>query len=315
MSFNYLDGLSSDTPPQGLEIGNPTLDALGALVDAEDYAGLLETATSLFDQQIFDVRAVIYAIYAEKREEGLLGLPELLDCLKELLVARWEALGPEDKRNRYAKGSLSWLFSRIRVDLQTVELDGSELWQGWLHSLSQEDLKSLQEKFTGLGREIRNILGDELADDPNAKLTEVVTWLGELGPKLLQSNETQEDTDQSDVEEKSSGKGSMGFGTGVTSGSVHLDILMKKLALFEQVMEQGDVAKAAVIVADIMEIIEQFDPRLYLPTLFSRFFSLLTPKIGEIYELMEMRDSPQFQSLTSLYKVDMEAFLNLDINQ
>ena len=89
---------------------------------------------------------------------------------------------------------------------------------------------------------------------------------------------------------------------------------MKKLALFERVMEQGDTAKAAIIVSDIMEIIEHFDPRLYLPTLFSRFFSLLTPRINEIYEVLEMRDTPQFQSLNSLYQVDMEEFLNLELN-
>ena len=261
MTFDYLNGLTAETAPQGLEIGSPDLDTMRALADAEDFPGLLDLAKNLAGQQIFDIRVVFYAIYAETHEAGLLGLDQLFNYVSDLLTNKWSGLGPEDKRDRYAKSSLSWLFTHIRVDLQTVELEAGDTWKSWLQTFTHEDLGSLQRVISSLSHQLRN------------------------------------------------------FGYGAVTGSVHLDILMKKLALFEQIMEQGDVAKAAIIVADIMETIEQFDPRLYLPSLFSRYFSLLTPKIGEIYELLEMRDTPQFQSLTSLYKVDMEAFFNLELNQ
>ena len=314
MSFIFLEDLTAETPPQGLEIGSPDLDKMRELADAGDYSGLLELALTLSEQKIFDIRVVFYGIYAEKRAEGLLGLIELFSFTINLLQDKWAGLGPDEKRDRYAKGSLSWLLSQVRVDLQTVELAADDNWKNWIQNFSIENLDELQKLLTELGHVIREVLSDENSGDPSSKITELSIWLSELAQKLPKP-EVSEDESSSDKEEKVARSGYGNFGSGSVTGSVHLDILMKKLALFEQVMEQGDIAKAAVIVADITEIIEQFDPRLYLPSLFSRFFSLLTPRISEVFELMEMRDTPQFQALTSLYRVDMDAFLNLELNQ
>ena len=314
MSFSYLEGLTAETPPIGLEIGSPDLDAMRALADAEDYDGLLELARTLAEQQIFDIRIVIYAMYAEMREQGILGLLELFSALRELLNDHWAGIGPEEKRDRYAKSSLSWLFSIIRVDLQTAELEAGDKWKYWLQTFSFEDLDALQKQIASLGHTVREVLGDANGGDPSSRLTEIVTWLSELGQKLPKPEVVDGESPVVDTGEKSPPSSGANLGFGAVSGSVHLEILMKKLALFERVMEQGDTAKAAIIVSDIMEIIEHFDPRLYLPTLFSRFFSLLTPRINEIYEVLEMRDTPQFQSLNSLYQVDMEEFLNLELN-
>lgn len=315
MSFEFLEGLSPETVPQGLEIGDPDLESMRALAEAEDYPGLLDLARTLTEKQIFDIRIIIYALYGEARESGVLGATELLQTIAVLLKEKWAGIGPESKRDRYAKSSLSWIFSQLRIDFERAELEAGETWTQWLTTFSLQDLSALQKEVSSIGHAIREVIGEELAGDPSSKLTEITNWLGEFGKKLPVPEQPQEEALEDATEEKSETRSGLGpLGGSVVGGSVHLEILIQKLALFERVMESGDMVKAAVIVSDIMEIIEQFDPRLYLPSLFSRFFSLMTPRIAEIYEMLEMRETPQFQSLHSLYKVDMEAFLNLEMN-
>ena len=85
MSFEFLEGLSPETVPQGLEIGDPDLESMRALAEAEDYPGLLDLARTLTEKQIFDIRIIIYALYGEARESGVLGATELLQTIAVLL--------------------------------------------------------------------------------------------------------------------------------------------------------------------------------------------------------------------------------------
>lgn len=311
MEPEFLQSLDESTPPLGLQIGDPELDSMREMADAEDFEGLLALASELAERGIFDIRAVLYGIYAGMRTGGLLTTEDLFLCLITLLKEKWPGVGPEEKRNAYAKGSFAWLFTCIRVELQRVELEAGEEWSFWLENFRRENLTSLISTVSNLNHAIREVIGDEYAGDANSKLTEIGKWLSELGQKLREPAAA--DAPEAEVE-TGNAPTALKPQFGSVGGSVHLEILVQKLALFEQVMEQGDMAKAAVIVADITEIIDQFDPRLYLPSLFSKFFALLTPRINEVYEMMEMRESPQFSSLQSLYRVDMEAFLNLDLN-
>lgn len=311
-----LDKLSSDIPQTGLVLGSPDLDEMRALAEDNNYDSLGLLAEKLIDQSIWDIRILIYSAYADMRNEGLLGMPRLLVWMTTLLSDKWQGVGPEVKRDVYAKSSLAWLFTVLRVDFQTAELESGDVWRSWISGFSLQDLDSSLDALNVLSHQIRQCLGEELAGDPNGKLTELSNWLKGISQKLprpvdmeARNEEVEGQVQQTlQVEQSTSKQVNTSF-----EGSLHLDLLTRKLSLFEAVITSGDMVKSAVVAADIMDTIEHFDPRIYLPSLFARYFSLLVPNIDEINELFSMRDSPQFQALHSLYQVDMDAFLTIDL--
>lgn len=88
-----------------------------------------------------------------------------------------------------------------------------------------------------------------------------------------------------------------------------LDVLIRRIAGFERLLRRKDYRRAAIIADDVMKAFENFDPRLYLPTVFSPFFSLLAQH-GEKLE----GQNPQADNLANrasryLYQVDLDAFV------
>jgi hypothetical protein len=94
----------------------------------------------------------------------------------------------------------------------------------------------------------------------------------------------------------------------MVEGSMHLELLTKKLEIFERLMADEKFPRAALVADDIIAIIENFDPRLYFPKLFSRFFMLLAMHSNEVMQFDEMKESPEWQAMREFFKVDPDAF-------
>jgi hypothetical protein len=64
-----------------------------------------------------------------------------------------------------------------------------------------------------------------------------------------------------------------------------------------------------VIAADVMHLVEHFDPRVYLPLVFSRFFAGLSAHAEQVEPLLQNTETLSFRALDQLYRVDLETFL------
>ena len=95
----------------------------------------------------------------------------------------------------------------------------------------------------------------------------------------------------------------------VVEGSRHLQELIDKIDAFEVLVESESFEKAAVIAADVNELIEQFDPRRYLPKLFGLYYNKLSAAIEELEPHLDDRDSLKWQSMDQHYRVDLASFL------
>ncbi len=67
--------------------------------------------------------------------------------------------------------------------------------------------------------------------------------------------------------------------------------LMRKLAAFDTLVEREDFQAASVVAADVLSLVERFDPRVYLPLLFSRFFAGLSTHAETLEPLLQGTDS------------------------
>ncbi|RKG80718.1 hypothetical protein D7W82_29075, partial [Corallococcus sp. CA049B] len=85
--------------------------------------------------------------------------------------------------------------------------------------------------------------------------------------------------------------------------------LVRKLSAFEALLEREDYNKASVIAVDVLATVERFDPRVYLPQLFSGFFNGLAQHAEAIEPMLHNTETLSFRAMDQLYRVDLDAFL------
>lgn len=301
-----------------LEIDAPELDTMRTLADAADYQGIHELCEVLASRNVFDIRILIYSLYADYQRKGLLGLDEALSYLVEILGPCWENIGPTDRRDKYAKNSFAWLLKQILIDLQTVQLEQGDIWGGLLEVGSRDHVARMIERAEDVKEPLNHRLGDT-ATPIFIPLKELIEWLKEF--MLLFPMPEAEQAAGEDYAASIASTENVAVGhqvppatfAPILSGSVHLQILNRKLALFEEVLHQGDLVKAAVIAMDVNQLLESFDPKKYFPDLFSNYFSNMVDHSDEINDIIEMSGSPKWQALVNLYEVDLDKFKDIRI--
>lgn len=84
---------------------------------------------------------------------------------------------------------------------------------------------------------------------------------------------------------------------------------MRKITAFGRLVRRRDYKRAAIVAADVLKSFESFDPRLYLPSVFTPFFVVLTQHGEKIEPLMQESDGLSSRALRHLYEVDLDAFV------
>jgi hypothetical protein len=97
-------------------------------------------------------------------------------------------------------------------------------------------------------------------------------------------------------------------GLGIES-SYHMNLLIKKLTAFENLINERELSKATLIWNDINQTLLAFDPKLYLPNVFETFVRLQAMNIDELSVHMEQRDSIEWHMMEEWFKVDFDAFI------
>jgi hypothetical protein len=304
---------------QFLEFDSPYLEQLRQLTDEGNYAGVEELCNEMAESGIFDVRILLVGMYAQTLENPLVGLSRVVEDLEILFGEAWPIIGPAEKKNKYAKGSLAWLLKQIRVDLDSQKVEETDLWKTWISGeITREELANFLAAIDEVKREIIAILEDD-SDAPLQAFTDLIKWLKELSQLIPESpgesEELQEDSGDESTENKPSSVDQRGFMVGEgngnlpqVQGSYHVQLLIQKMELFRFVVQKGDLLKAAIVASDMNEILTQFDPKKYFPELFSEYLYVMAGDANRISDAMEMRDTPQWQVLTELYKIDMAKF-------
>lgn len=313
MLIDQLSSISEDSSPVSLDMGAEEINLMRALVDEGNYKGVWDLSLELAEKNIFDIRILIYGIYYETIDDKLASLLDFYKTVNVLLDTAWHAVGPEVKRDNYAKTSFSWLFKQNLIDLQTHEVEQGSTWQKWLANYTTSDINQI----ISASEATRSSLSASLADGAGAsleKITELNNWLKDFIKLLPIPEQSVEEAPikQDETAEVSEQAPSSAVGLGVT-GSVHLDLLVQNMKVFERVIANGDLFKAAIVVTDINATLETFDPKLYFPDVFSQFYTTLVQHVNAITEVMEMQDSPQWTALNHLYHVDKNRFIDVEI--
>jgi hypothetical protein len=317
MLAEILSNLDESKPLISLDAESEHLVNLRDLVDGQNFKAVAELNESLVEQGILDIRFLTYSVYSELSEDKLSGFSLLFENILKIFSV-WENVGPEKRRDKYAKSSLVWLFKQIILDLKTLEFEKNDKLDFWFSLVSFDELSDIRTKIASTRSVFSNQLDANTSDAVLAPITELLDWLKKYESKLPKVEVISESIQEETVIEESTDKAITAHGNGsgnlVISGGVHLEELQRKVDVFASVLAKGEILKAAIIVNDINGLLESFDARKYLPWIFGPYFTELSQHVNQVADYSDSSGTPQWLALTDLYTADLDLFLKVKID-
>jgi len=294
----------------GLDTLDPRFSDIATLVQEADFMAAAAEAEKILEESIYDIRIIGYFLYGVFIEQGVGMIGLIFECLNTLLVESWEAIGPVKRREKHTQAGLNWFMKQLFKKLDYEENNKSDAWDRWIEEVSSDDVQLALDAGNQLLQTFESVLEDD-APSLMEGVSKVNGWLESFQHLVYREPEpeTELETELEPEPELEEQKKRM---TPSIEGSYHLQLLLKKIAAFEQLIEQEKFDRAALIAGDINDIIGDFDPKIYFPKLFARFLLLLALNVGKLVEFEEYRESPEWKTLQELYKVDLESFVAFD---
>ncbi|RKG69318.1 hypothetical protein D7V80_09085 [Corallococcus sp. CA054B] len=333
VDFTLLDVefTTAPVPLDESEGPDPRLEAITGLVAKSEYSDAARAAAELLRQGLRDVRLVGPYLFGHFFADGMRALPVLFRSLKRTLTENWDFFGPVEKKLVFADAGLRWLLKMMGKHLEHHSRLKDARWQDWSAPGNREPM----EEALALGDPLIAALA---ILQKSACMDAMRTLLGALRshaqsvpflpppeepkpaapePQLAAAPDDDEEEDDEGEEEeevrparkkKAARQEEQDSGPSVPM-SPALAQLVRKLSAFEALVEREDYTKASVIAVDVLATVERFDPRVYLPQLFSGFFNGLAQHAEAIEPMLHNTETLSFRAMDQLYRVDLDAFL------
>lgn len=312
MRIELLQGGFPVTENPGLDSTDPRFDDIATLVQAGKHAEAANLSEALLADGIYDIRLICYFLYGHWLEEGLSSLFEVITCLNNVLE-NWEAVGPITRREKNLEKSLDWLFKQLLKKIQYEENKNSPLWQQWQARFSADEVSNILE----LGETFCLGINHRLEDKAGAIVglwSKIEEWLRVFQQLMYRPPEpVHAEPEQSDSDVTAADVfPTMPIQTAglEIESSYHMELLLKKLAAFERLLQEEKFPRAALIAVDINETLSNFDPKIYFPKIFESFVRLQALNFEELSVYAENQENPQWQVMQDWLKVDVDSFIN-----
>ena len=299
----------------GLATTDPRLSDIATLVQAGDFQQAALQSREILTEKIYDIRIIGYYLYGHFAESGLAALEEIFTCLAEILRKNIAALGPARNREKHIKNTLSWLFKTISNNLVYETEKRTEIYSQWQASITPEQVQNILESGSGLQEAIAML---EVSSDITDVFTKILEWVQVFQNVVHQEQNRDEEEQQLEVAKETVPQKEAvktlndNFTIEGIEGSYHMKLLMRKLDAFDRLVEADKLALAAIVADDINNSISNFDPKLYLPGLFTRFYVQFAKNLNSLISYVQFKNSAAWATLQELYKVDIESFIEFD---
>lgn len=320
------------------------LDRIISLADRSQYIEAGEAAVQLWSSKVYDIRSLGVLLYAVFVDQGMAGLGNLLSAATEVVQTHWKLIGPQINKERHLDGTLRWLVSSITNHFRFSQKLNPTEWQkllkdweladqpqvfgaiqGLLSAL--ETMKSSAKKnVVPLVKVLRDLPTTHMHPRPHlsgggqnpvsgkvgsAASSETENTKSEPGNMKVQEQNTDSigQPTQTATTTSATISGPQGQPTLVIPLSPPMFALIKKLGAFNRLVRLGRFRQAAIVYKDIKGTIEQFDPRLFLPSVFGEYFSNIVAHADNLLPTMDAKDDFAQRALVDLYRIDLELFI------
>ncbi|WP_223631779.1 type VI secretion system protein IglI family protein [Corallococcus sp. EGB] len=312
---------------------DPRLEAITGLVARSEYADAARAAAALLREGVRDVRIVGPYLFGHFAADGMKALPSVFRSLKRTLTENWDFFGPVEKKLVFADTGLRWLLKMMGKHLEHHSRLKDAQWQTWSAPGNREPMEEALAMGDPLIAALAILQKSACMDAMRTLLgalrahAQAVPFLpppeepkpADAAPELAAAPDDDEEDDEAGEEEeevrparakakKAAHAEAHDEGPRVPM-SPALAQLVRKLSAFEALVEREDYTKASVIAVDVLATVERFDPRVYLPQLFSGFFNGLAQHAEAIEPMLHNTETLSFRAMDQLYRVDLDAFL------
>lgn len=295
----------------GLNSTDPRFDEIATLVQQGNYAEAARLSEIILADGIYDIRLICYFLYGHWLEHGLASLVTVIDCLDYVILQNWEAIGPVVNREKIVQNSLSWLFRQLLKQIQYEEKKNTLLWQKWQTSISADEVGNIIKSSEAFRLSINQQL--EGNTESVVVCNKIETWLKALQRLVYKPPEVKavepEKTEDRIIETISTAAPTVTGGLKIEV-SHHMELLLKKLAAFEYLLQEQKFPKAALVADDINQTLASFDPMVYFPKTFETFAKLQVINFEELAAYENHRGSAQWQAMQDWLKIDVDSFMN-----
>lgn len=306
------------------------MDSITDAMMAGDIRACSDRSIAALQSGVSDIRAVSGFLLGVFNQRGPEALPDIADVLCEVLAKRWHCLGPERNRDRVADSCLVLFFRVLRSSVEFRESRRDEEWQRWAVTMPTDLGPSAVSALTRLSATVTQIIAKPRS---NAELDRLCARAEALfRPKApcptdptfdvqvtaAQAPTTDIPPPAPDIlpaapiimAEVAADPVAALRSTCSSPVSSPFQLLLRKLAAFETLVERAQMAKAAIVAADLNEIFEHFDPRVYFPAILAPYFRALNEHIEELAPHLNRASDPVCQAQQQLYGVDLDAFMD-----
>lgn len=299
-----------EVPGRTLKLGEMRWDAITDAAFNARYEVAAGLAQKVWSDGVRDVRLVSYLLYGYYLHKRIAGLTWVFGQLTEALTCEWQGLGPEEKL-RNADEVLTWLFQKIARQLLDHEKLKDEEYRRWTTEEGANDfaaaalaaaplLAVLESMFANKKCLHRLQSLEKFLRQHERRLRAAIKVPAQ--PAIVVASPPAEEASASSVSPST-----LTLSITVETASP-FGLLVRKINLFEQLVVKGELHKAAVVARDIDQLVQRFDPLVFLPTIFMPFFRVMTKNMQALTTAMTQLESAQFKSLVQLYHVDLDAF-------
>ncbi len=317
----YKDG---EPPSTGLEIGDPRLDSITDAAFKSNYLESAGLAHELWSSGVRDIRILGYLLYGHFADRNIAALAWDFEQVTTTLTAKWDELGPA-KKEKPGDNALTWYFQTLIRQLSGHEKVKDVAYQTWMEDAGAAAfaaaiaaagplVAALEQRFpTGKSldkfRNLSNWLTETQRSIQDA-VNERQYAAARAAAEAAAAEEAAKQAAENKAARQANGEpASFISADGVSiEGGAAMALLMRKIRLFEQLIEKQELQKAAVVARDVDMLVQHFDPITFLPKVFVPFFRLMSRNMQHLEPAMAALDMPLFKSLVQLYHADLDAF-------
>ncbi len=317
MRTDYLQQAFEPTESPGLETFDSRLDEISTAMLDGKYDDAVGPVEAVFEDGICDVRVVGFYAYLVFHQHGVGSLAQVFSDLAAVLGANWPAVGPLKNREKVTQNSFNWFYKHLVRRFQREESSQGPGWRAWVDGVTAEEVEQIVEAADELRRGLIATLEDLSGPvlDLHGKSRE---WLESFERVVYREPEPEEEEEpepepgEEPEDEPPASREAPRSPAGGTmaEGSVHLQLLQRKMKAFERLIDNEKYARAALVADDINQTIAEFDPLRFFPQLFARYVRVHAVSIGELTEYDDAKDSRDWQALQAFYATDLEGFVD-----
>jgi hypothetical protein len=307
----------SDNEP--LDTLDPRLATVLDLADQRRFSDAADKAEDLIRAGVFDVRPISVLLFDAYLKDGLRALPPVLRAVALLVGENLTAVGPIKRREDQFDRRLTWLFESIIDSLKFHDKKRSDEWVAWHDGLKAEVVVDAKTIAESIGVQIKG----GAFKTTEVSIAHLIDWLRPHIEQVKAMTGANKPTEVAPIVSPSEGAEraeTPALSTAIDAldpvrRRVELEVshafieLITKVKVFEQLVDKGDLERAALVSDDIQQLLESFDPRMYFPELFGRYCKLLSKNIDEISTHWGERDSVAWRTYSQLYRMNPRGFL------